>query len=127
MDETEVRRMIESPNSILLKYTDDENVIIGCCNLEMQHNELYLGTLTVSPDVQAMGIGKKMLIYADEYAVLNNCKAIVMTVVSGRTELIYWYIRHSYQLTGESKPFPMAKRFGNPLKEIELVELKKYF
>jgi len=68
-----------------------------------------------------------MLIYADEYAVVRNCTAIIMTVVSGRTELINWYIRHGYQLTGESKPFPMTKRFGNPLKEIELVELKKYF
>jgi len=92
----------------------------------MQDHELYLGTLTVSPEIQAQGIGKAMLNFADEYAKKHQCTAIVMTVVSGRTELMNWYIRHGYQLTGKSKPFPTTG-FGRLLKEVELIELKKYF
>ncbi|HEY8935551.1 MAG TPA: GNAT family N-acetyltransferase [Cyclobacteriaceae bacterium] len=126
MNETEVRRMFESPKGTLIKYVNENNAIIGCCYLEMQDHELYLGTLTVSPEIQAQGIGKAMLNFADEYAKKHQCTAIVMTVVSGRTELMNWYIRHGYQLTGKSKPFPTTG-FGRLLKEVELIELKKYF
>jgi ribosomal protein S18 acetylase RimI-like enzyme len=125
MNEAEVRRMFESPKGTLLKYISDENTIIGCCYLEIQDRELYLGILTVSPEIQAQGIGKRMLNFANEYAEEHGCSAIVITVVSGRVELINWYIRHDYQLTGKSKPFPNG--FGKLLKEIELIELKKYF
>jgi ribosomal protein S18 acetylase RimI-like enzyme len=125
MNETEVRRMVESPKGTLLKYINEESTIIGCCYLEIQNKELYLGALTVSPEIQAKGIGKAMLSFADEYAKEHKCIAIVITVVSGRVELINWYIRHGYQLTGKSKPFPAG--FGKLLKEIELIELKKYF
>jgi ribosomal protein S18 acetylase RimI-like enzyme len=127
INEIEVRRMIESPNGILLKFVNEGNTIIGCCYLEIHGNELYLGTLTVSPDIQGQGIGKMMLKYADEYAKAHNYTAIIITVVSGRVELIDWYIRHGYQLTGKSKPFPAQMGFGNPLKEIELIELKRDF
>jgi ribosomal protein S18 acetylase RimI-like enzyme len=127
INEIEVRRMIDSSNGTLLKFVNEENTIIGCCYLEIQGTELYLGTLTVSPDIQGQGIGKMMLKYADEYAKEQKYSAIIITVVSGRVELIDWYIRHGYQLTGKSKPFPAQMGFGNPLKEIELIELKKGF
>jgi hypothetical protein len=49
-----------------------------------------------------------------------------MTVIHGRTELIAYYQRKGYALTGERRPFPMDdERFGLPKRELEFVVLTK--
>jgi hypothetical protein len=49
-----------------------------------------------------------------------------MTVISIRRELIDWYIRHGYQLTGERKPFVVPDtRWGIPKQQLEFVVLEK--
>jgi hypothetical protein len=49
-----------------------------------------------------------------------------MTVISVRKELIDWYMRHGYQLTGERKPFAVPDtRWGIPKQELEFVVLEK--
>jgi ribosomal protein S18 acetylase RimI-like enzyme len=125
LDEPELRRMMENPNGTIEKYTAETGEIVGCVYLEIQDKDLYLGALTVSPEIQAQGIGKKMLKYAEEYAVEKKCSAIVMVVVSVRTELIDWYVRHNYKLTGETRPFPTENKFGTPRQKLEFVVLKK--
>ncbi len=125
IDAPTLQKMLENPNGTIKKYIDENGRIIGCVYLEIQNKELYLGTLTVSPEIQARGIGKEMLKYAEEYAVEKNCSAIVMLVVSVRSELIDWYLRHGYYLTGETKPFPTENRFGTPTQNLEFAVLKK--
>jgi len=58
-DENVLKGMLTNPNAVILKYTQDGK-IIGCVYLEKQQDHLYLGMLSVSPDVQARGIGKKI-------------------------------------------------------------------
>lgn len=48
-----------------------------------------------------------------------------MNVISIRTELIDWYVRHGYQLTEERKPFPNDSRFGISKKPLDFIILKK--
>ena len=84
-----------------------------------------MGALTVSPEIQAQGIGKKMLKHAEGFAAEKRCLAIVMVVVSVRNELINWYLRHGYELTGETRPFPTDNKFGTPRQNLEFVVLKK--
>jgi hypothetical protein len=41
-----------------------------------------------------------------------------MTVSAQRTELIEWYLRRGYALTGEQRPFPHGDpRFGLPRRD----------
>jgi hypothetical protein len=41
-----------------------------------------------------------------------------MTVIDARGELIAWYQRRGYRLTGEIRPFPYGDaRFGLPLRD----------
>jgi hypothetical protein len=43
-----------------------------------------------------------------------------------RKELIDWYVRHGYQLTGERKPFVFNDpRFGQPKMKLEFNVLEK--
>jgi hypothetical protein len=50
-----------------------------------------------------------------------------MTVIAQRAELIAWYERRGYRLTGERRPFPKTDpRFGLPKRDdLEFVVLAK--
>lgn len=106
-NETEILEIIKDSKQTLLKFTDDKT-ILGCVLLIEKESKLYLGMLTVSPELQNSGIGKKLLAAAEVYAIQLGLKRIVMTVISLRKELIEWYERHGYQDTGEREAFPVS-------------------
>jgi ribosomal protein S18 acetylase RimI-like enzyme len=82
--------------------------------------------LTVSPTLQANGIGRQLLHEAELFAQKQKCEAIFMTVITTRLELIAWYERRGYKNTGKILPFHNdPKRFGIPKEHIELVVLEK--
>lgn len=125
IDEETLLDLVNDPHTTILKYTED-GVILGCVELRKEGNDLYLGMLTVQPDLQAKGIGKKLLFTGEAFARENGCKKVVMTVVSLRDKLIAWYERHGYSLTGERKPFKMPdERFGIPRQPLEFVFMEK--
>ncbi len=117
--------LIQTPGTTLFKYTEGDQ-ILGCVELRNEKGKLYLGMLTVRPHLQGKGIGKKLLVAAEEEAKKQNCQSIFMTVLSVRKELIDWYVRHGYQLTGDRKPFAFTDpRFGQPKMKLEFVVLEK--
>jgi len=125
IDEAALRDLIQHPDTTVLKY-EDEGLLLGCVELRKEKNKLYLGMLSVNPVTQGQGIGKKLLQSSEAHARQLNCSAIKMNVIDGRQELIDWYIRHGYQLTGERKPFLVPdERWGIPKKHIEFVLLEK--
>ena len=125
IDEDGLKELMDDQNAVFLKYTSAENRIIGCVYLQKQENNLYLGMLTVSPDLQGGGIGKKLLEAAEIHAGKLNCKAIIMRVITLRKELLDWYERHGYRDTGKTEPFPENSRFGQPVKKFVFKILEK--
>jgi GNAT superfamily N-acetyltransferase len=123
-DAASLNELMSKPGSRFLKFTDD-GVLQGCVHLQKQGEEMYLGMLSVSPDAQAKGVGKKFLAAAEEYAGKTGCSSIIMNVISVRHELINWYERHGYTRTGETKPFPVDTKFGTPKQPLEFIVLKK--
>ena len=103
--ELELTDMIQDPKNTLLKFTEN-NQIIGCVLLVEKKQQLYLGMLTVSPELQNSGIGKQLLQRAATHASELRLPKIVMTVISLREELIAWYKRNGYEDTGAREPFP---------------------
>lgn len=124
-DESELSEVIKSKGSVMLKYTSEEGNIIGCVNLQQHNNKVYLGMLSVSPDLQGGGIGKQLLRSAEEYALKLKCDSIYMTVISARTELIDWYKRQGYKDTGERKEFIEDGKSGNHLQPLEFMVMEK--
>jgi ribosomal protein S18 acetylase RimI-like enzyme len=109
-----------------LKYEED-NQLLGCVELRQEKNKLYLGMLSVAPNTQGKGIGKKLLQAGEDLAKELGISTLMMTVISVRHELINWYIRHGYALTGERKPFVVPDtRWGIPKQKLEFVVLEKY-
>jgi ribosomal protein S18 acetylase RimI-like enzyme len=123
-DHENVKRLLQEPNAVFLKYVDD-GVIVGCVLLHQKKQRLYLGMFAVSPHTQGKGIGKKLLAAADEYAKQRSCNSIFMTVITVREELIAWYEKHGYKKTDRLLPFPVDERFGIPTQPLEMIVLEK--
>ena len=117
--------IINKPGAAILKYVGEDGNIQGCVYLQQMERGLYLGMLTVSPVLQATGIGKKLLAAAEAFAKSANCPVIFMNVISVRPELIAWYERHGYYDSGERKPLPDDNRFGTPTQPLEFIIMEK--
>jgi ribosomal protein S18 acetylase RimI-like enzyme len=125
IDEDALRDLIQKPDTTVLIYKE-EGAILGCVELRQDGKKIYLGMLSVNPDTQGKGVGKKLLQEAEVFAKQVSCSKIYMTVISVRKELIDWYVRHGYQLTGERKPFVIPDtRWGIPKQPLEFLVLEK--
>lgn len=122
-NEDELAEIINNPKNTILKFTENNTIIASVLLVEKEH-QLYLGMLTVSPELQNSGIGKKMLAEAENHAKSLGLSSIIMTVISVREELIAWYKRHGYVDTGEREAFPQSEIHvtiaANPLEFIFL-------
>lgn len=125
VNEQTLTAMLHTPGAVILKYSNANGDTEGCVYLEQQGDKLYLGLLTVSPEIQAKGIGKVLLQAAEDYAKQLLLKSICMTVISVRTELIAWYERHGYCKTGEIRPFPADHVLVIPKQPLELLVMEK--
>ncbi len=124
-DENNLQQIMQQSGSILIKYTNEQQDIIGCVNLQQHANKIYLGMLSVSPHLQGLGVGKHLLQAAEEYAQYLKCGSIYMSVISLRTEIIHWYQRHGYKDTGERKPFIEDALTGKHLQPLAFLILEK--
>jgi ribosomal protein S18 acetylase RimI-like enzyme len=124
-DAKAIASIIQQAGHQILKYVED-GTILGCVEIRSDHDRLYLGMLTVSPQLQGKGIGKLLMKAAEEEAKKLNCTSVYMTVITVRSELIDWYKRLGYSDTGERKPFQFNDpRFGQPKKQLEFAVLEK--
>ncbi len=104
------------------------SAIDACVQLERRGDEAYLGMLTVRPALQAGGLGRRLLSAAERWAAAHwGSRAVVMTVITQRIELIAWYERRGYRATGETAPFPYDDaRFGEPRRpDLHFVVLRR--
>lgn len=123
--EAELIEIIQDKKNTILKYLENDQ-IIGCVLLKEKENELYLGMLTVSPELQNSGIGKKLMQQAEVFAADLGLSKIVMTVISVREELILWYKRNGFVDTGIREPFPISAVFNQTGSEpLEFMALEK--
>ena len=124
-DEEMLQDMISPSNAMMLKAVSD-NRIVACVYLRQDNDRLYLGMLTVEPTMQGSGIGKQLLKASEQQARDMSCRSVYMTVITLRTELIDWYLRHGYKRTDERQPFKSGDpRFGVPKQPLEFAVLEK--
>lgn len=119
IDEALLRDDLAQPGAILLLARDDGGDYVGHLRLDASETGVwYLAMLTVNPDRQDGGMGRILLAAAEDYARKHGAHRIRMSVIHQRTELIAWYQRRSYVLTGETGTFPYGDtRFGTPMRD----------
>jgi GNAT superfamily N-acetyltransferase len=126
-----VAEVIDRPGSvIMLFFTADPGAgdPIACCHVQRDDaGSGYFGMFAVRPAAQGGGIGRFALAEAERQAAGWGCRRMRMTVISAREDLIAWYGRRGYRLTGEREPFPYGdERFGQPRRpDLEFAELVK--
>lgn len=124
-DAVNLQQIMQQSGSIFLKFCSEEGIITGCVNLQQHGHRIYLGMFSVSPGLQGGGVGKQLLLAAEEYCSQLACTAIYMSVISVRTELIDWYKRRGYIETGERKEIIEDGLSGKHLQPLEFLILEK--
>ena len=120
----DVEELLQEPDGVVLTVWDGEG-LAGCVHLKMEGQRINLGMLSVAPERQGGGIGKRMMEAAMAYARQRGCTAIRITVISVREELIAWYERQGFRRTGEIEAFHAGERFGTQKRKLELAVLEK--
>ena len=116
---------LSDPSVTMLKNTDDDGKITGCVFLEKRSEKLYLGMLTVSPTLQAKGLGKQLLQAAEDFGREHGLKFMTMTVITKREELIAFYERRGYAKTGEVISLDIPEHNGIVKEPLEMYKLEK--
>jgi ribosomal protein S18 acetylase RimI-like enzyme len=128
-DPEAVRAIVTSTRTRLLLAVAAGDEVLACCQLERRdHGVCYFGMFAVSPVLQAAGIGRGLLAEAERVARDEwGARSMQMTVITQRRELIEWYERRGYTVTGETEPFPHGdERFGLPRRvDLEFAVLVK--
>ncbi|RDJ00096.1 GNAT family N-acetyltransferase [Dyella solisilvae] len=96
-----------------------EGDLAACCHIERQGQSGYFGMFAVRPELQMAGLGRGLLAEAERIARDEwQAEAMRMSVIEQRAELIAWYQRRGYRLTGETGEFPYGQpRFGIPRRD----------
>ncbi len=106
---SELEAMLADP-AVTILIARGGDALIGCVAVTKKHQSLgYLGMLCVLPTLQSGGLGRQLLDAAEDHARTLGITRMEMTVIDSRESLIAWYIRRGYDLTGETRPFPVLR------------------
>jgi ribosomal protein S18 acetylase RimI-like enzyme len=119
----DMETLFVQPDLELFKCFPPNGDVLGIVSFQYRPDDLYLSLLSVAPEWQDRGIGRKLLDFAETHARSLQKQAILITVLHIRTELISWYERRGYIITGNTKPFPIEA--GKPRVAVHLVEMRK--
>lgn len=118
-------KMINRDEAVIL-LAEESGELKGCVYLEQQADALYLGMLTVKPELQGQGLGAKLMHASEERAKMLGCKRLIMTVITARDELIAYYKRKGFSDSGLRKEFPSNDpSFGLPKQPLEFMVMEK--
>jgi ribosomal protein S18 acetylase RimI-like enzyme len=118
-DPEDLAEILADPKQALLSaWRGDE--LVGCVLIaDRGEGTGYFGMLSVSPTLQAGGLGRRLVDAA--HAMLAErfgARRVRISVFPQRETLIGWYQRLGYRLTGDTLPFPYGNpRFGLPLRD----------
>jgi ribosomal protein S18 acetylase RimI-like enzyme len=114
-DAEALQALIDDPRQTLFLARAD-GALVGCVQVADQGDGVaYLGMLSVDPDRQAAGLGKRLMAEAERHGrEVLGAATMRMTVIRQRPELIAYYERRGYRVTGRTEAFPDNPRFGLP-------------
>lgn len=120
----EIAAFIAEPNARFLM-AFEADALVGCALIKNNGGEGYFGMFAVKPALQGRGRGRQIVRHAERaISDLWRCKTIAMTVINLREELIAYYERRGYGVTG-AKSFPFDRETGAKRTDFHFVVLTK--
>jgi ribosomal protein S18 acetylase RimI-like enzyme len=118
-DPDDLADILVDPAQRMLTAWRDET-LVGCVLIADRGQGIgYLGMLSVSPTLQAAGLGRRLVAAAEtELAARFGARRVRISVFPQRDALIAWYARLGYRDTGRTLPFDYGNpRLGLPLRD----------
>lgn len=108
LEDDELDVIVGDPAQELLVLFEND-APLGCVNVAKRSDSLaYLGLLCIEPKRQGEHLGRKLIAAAETYARdAFGCSMMEMTVIEQRAELVAYYERRDWQVTGERRDFPI--------------------
>ena len=118
---------LNQSNFELLVGENEQGSLVGCIGLSLNDDYIEIGTFAIDPTIQNLGYGREMLNYVENYITQNysSVRRLIMYVLDVRTELMAYYQRRGYQITGRTESYPIDADVGQPLVPIQLIEMEK--
>lgn len=116
-NDAEVAGYLNTPGSMFL-LGFDAGQLVASTLLKFDGAKGYLGLLAVHPDAQSGGVGKQVLAEAERIAMERGCTVMTMMVIAThRPELVAYYERRGYALTGRFGQFsrPAVKAYADQI------------
>ena len=122
----EIENFIASPQTQFLVAGEGDD-LVGCALIRNDNGAGYFGMFAVRPALQGAGIGRQIMQAAEQkLRTLWSCRSVAMTVINLREDLIAYYERRGYRVTG-TKPFPFDRETGAKRTDFHFVVLTKEF
>jgi|SRR5580658_5591168 GNAT superfamily N-acetyltransferase len=85
--------------------SEEDDAAEGCVYVEVRAERGYFGLLSVAPERQGAGLGKRLVGAAEDYCREAGCSFMDLQIVNLREELPGFYRKLGYAETGTA-PFP---------------------
>lgn len=123
----QLSRDLNQSNFELLVGENEQGSLVGCIGLNFDSSSVEIGTFAIDPTIQNLGYGREMLNYVETCITQNysSVRRLIMYVLDVRSELMAYYQRRGYQITGRTEPYPIDADVGQPLVPIKLIEMEK--
>jgi GNAT superfamily N-acetyltransferase len=106
VDANEVRAYMRKGRFLV---AEDSTDLVGCVYVELREHRAYLGLLSVDPPRQGSGLGRQLVIAAEDFARKAGAHTMDLRVISARAELLPFYRKAGYEETGAAPFAPGLK------------------
>ncbi|MBB4199225.1 hypothetical protein CCR94_20960 [Rhodoblastus sphagnicola] len=116
IDEAGLARVMAAPDTMFLLCFQDDRLIGSVQLQKVSEGVGYLGMFVIRPGLQGRGLGRRFMREAEATARRRwGVTRMTMSVIGLRSELIAYYQRCGYTLTGERLPFPFEDGLSTAL------------
>lgn len=113
----EIRALMERGEFLVLRRAGGG--LAAAVYIEAQGRRGYFGLLSVAPEAQGTGLGRRLVGVAEAYCRALHCDVMELQVVNVRRELAPWYQRLGYRAVGTA-PFPPLPELKQPCHFIKM-------
>lgn len=107
-DEAEIAELLEAGDFLVLE--DGDHPLAATVFVRCENNHAYIGMLSVHPDVQGSGLGKRLVRIAEALGEARGARFVALRVVNLREDLARWYKSLGYCEVGTSPYAGTAKQ-----------------